>query len=191
MAVVSRHERVPVERSEQRPRRDRANVGAEIARAPRGVPALHEPADLIFARAAEMEAREDSWTLGAALGALAAATVATALVSEVLVHSLDAFARAAGLWTTMDTIFDILTGIGLALAAGIRPFLPALAAGAMASANALIDFDHTDLSFLESPGWLLEIVVVLIVIVVLQRRGESSSVDDLAVIHRLWTNLWM
>jgi hypothetical protein len=29
----------------------------------------------------------------------------------------------------MDTVFDILTGAGLGAAAGIRPFLPALAAG--------------------------------------------------------------
>jgi len=76
----------------------------------------------------------------------------------------------------MDTVFDILTGIGLALAAGIRPFLPALAAGAMASANALIDFDGTDLSFLEAPGWLLALVVALIVVVLVQRRaGETST----------------
>jgi Ca2+:H+ antiporter len=37
------------------------------------------------------------WTLPVALGVLAAATVATAFVSEILVHSLDAFAEAAGL----------------------------------------------------------------------------------------------
>ena len=79
----------------------------------------------------------------------------------------------------MDTIFDILTGIGLALAAGIRPFLPGLAAGAMASANALIDFDGTDLSFLEDPLWLLALVVALIVIVALQRRGDTSLVASL------------
>src|SRR4051812_37091336 len=79
----------------------------------------------------------------------------------------------------MDTIFDILTGIGLALAAGIPPVLPGLAAGAMASANALIDFDHTDLSFLESPGWLLALVVALIVVVLLQRRGETSTLASI------------
>ena len=76
----------------------------------------------------------------------------------------------------MDTTFDILTGIGLALAAGIRPFLPALVAGALASADAFIDFDGTDLSFLEAPGWLLGVVIALIIVVVLQRRGESSLV---------------
>jgi len=37
------------------------------------------------------------WSLGTALGALAAATVVTAFVSEILVHSLHSFAHAAGL----------------------------------------------------------------------------------------------
>jgi Ca2+:H+ antiporter len=38
-----------------------------------------------------------SWPLSTALGALAAATVATAFVSEILVHSLEAFAESTGL----------------------------------------------------------------------------------------------
>ena len=83
----------------------------------------------------------------------------------------------------MDTVFDILTGMGLAAAAGIRPFLPALVAGALATADFLIDFDGTDLAFLEKPGWLLAVLLVLIVIVLLQRRGESSMLENvLAVI---------
>jgi Ca2+:H+ antiporter len=40
---------------------------------------------------------EGGWTLPVALGALAAATAVTAFVSEILVHSLHAFASAAGL----------------------------------------------------------------------------------------------
>jgi FtsH-binding integral membrane protein len=78
----------------------------------------------------------------------------------------------------MDTVFDILTGAGLATAAGIRPFLPGLAAGAFAAADLTIDFDGTDLSFLEKPGFLLALVVALIVLVVLERRGESSVVEN-------------
>jgi FtsH-binding integral membrane protein len=78
----------------------------------------------------------------------------------------------------MDTLFDILTGAGLAAAAGIRPFLPGLVAGALAAANFTIDFEGTDLSFLEKPGFLLAVVVVLIAVVVLQRRGESSLVEN-------------
>ena len=77
----------------------------------------------------------------------------------------------------MDTILDILTGLGLALAAGIRPFLPALVAGAFASANALIDFDRTDLSFLEQPAWLLAMVVALVVVVLVQRGLGADRME--------------
>lgn len=47
-------------------------------------------------QAERKEASVDAWTLPVALGALAVATVATAFVSELLVHSLNAFARAIG-----------------------------------------------------------------------------------------------
>ena len=77
----------------------------------------------------------------------------------------------------MDTLLDILTGAGLAAAAGIRPFLPALAAGAAASADLLIDFDNTDLSFLEKTGWLLAIVLALIAFVLVQRRMGGEGLD--------------
>ncbi|OLB83371.1 MAG: calcium/proton exchanger [Actinobacteria bacterium 13_2_20CM_2_66_6] len=40
---------------------------------------------------------EGAWTLSTALGALAAATVVTAFVSEILVHSLQVFANTVGL----------------------------------------------------------------------------------------------
>jgi Ca2+:H+ antiporter len=43
------------------------------------------------------QAHAEAWGLPRALVALALATAATALVSEILVHSLDAFARAVGL----------------------------------------------------------------------------------------------
>jgi Ca2+:H+ antiporter len=42
---------------------------------------------------------ESDWTLGRSLAVLAAATVVTALVSEILVHSLSAFADTVGLST--------------------------------------------------------------------------------------------
>jgi Ca2+:H+ antiporter len=43
------------------------------------------------------EASAEAWSLSAALVALGLATLATALISEILVHSLDGFAHAAGL----------------------------------------------------------------------------------------------
>lgn len=77
----------------------------------------------------------------------------------------------------METVLDILTGIGLASAAGIRPFLPALAAGAFASANLTIDYGGTDLSFLEQFGWLLALLVGLIVFTVLQRAQGAEALE--------------
>jgi Domain of unknown function (DUF4126) len=78
----------------------------------------------------------------------------------------------------METVFDILTGIGLACAAGIRPFLPGLVAGAFAAANLTIDFGGTDLSFLEEPFWLLALVVGLVIAVIVQRRLGGERLES-------------
>jgi hypothetical protein len=78
----------------------------------------------------------------------------------------------------METLFDIMTGIGLASAAGIRPFLPGLVAGAFAAGNLTIDFEGTDLAFLEGTGWLLALVVALVVAVIVQRRGGIAAVEQ-------------
>jgi hypothetical protein len=59
----------------------------------------------------------------------------------------------------MKLILDILQGAGLATATGIRPFLPALAAGGLAAANAGVDFTGTDYSFLEAPAFLVVLAV--------------------------------
>jgi Domain of unknown function (DUF4126) len=65
--------------------------------------------------------------------------------------------------------FDILTAIGLGAACGLRPFLPALAAGGLAAANATIDFDGTGYAFLESPWWLLAIAAAIVLTVLAAR----------------------
>jgi hypothetical protein len=72
-------------------------------------------------------------------------------------------------------LIDILQGAGLAGAAGIRPFLPALVAGAFASADIGVDYDHTPFSFLEAPGWLLALLVAVIVVVIAERRGVPEG----------------
>jgi len=71
-------------------------------------------------------------------------------------------------------LIDILQGAGLAGAAGIRPFLPALVAGAFARGNVLIDFDGTKFSFLERPGWLLALVLAVAIAGILERRGIAQ-----------------
>lgn len=78
----------------------------------------------------------------------------------------------------MRLLIDILQGAGLAGATGIRPFLPALVAGALASANIGIDYEGTPFSFLEQPAWLLAVVVALLLAIAAQRRGVSEKVLD-------------
>jgi hypothetical protein len=64
---------------------------------------------------------------------------------------------------------DILTAIGLGAACGLRPFLPALVAGALAAAGATIDFHGTGYAFLEAPGWLLAIALAFVVAILAGR----------------------
>jgi hypothetical protein len=72
-------------------------------------------------------------------------------------------------------ILDILQGAGLAAATGIRPFLPGLAAGALASANLGVDFDGTDYSFLEAPWFLLALAVGMALSILLSRRVAEDD----------------
>jgi hypothetical protein len=51
--------------------------------------------------------------------------------------------------------FDIFQGIGIAAAVGIRPFLPALIAGALAAASVEIHFHGTHFAFLQSAPFLI------------------------------------
>lgn len=70
----------------------------------------------------------------------------------------------------MHYLLDLLQGIGIAAAVGIRPFLPTLLAGALASANLGIDFTGTKFAFLESAPFLLAIVVLVAALGVAERR---------------------
>jgi hypothetical protein len=75
----------------------------------------------------------------------------------------------------MDYLLDLLQGLGIAAAIGIRPFLPTLLAGALAAADVGLDFDGTDFSFLEKPGFLLAILVAVAVLGFIERRQDLSS----------------
>jgi drug/metabolite transporter (DMT)-like permease len=70
----------------------------------------------------------------------------------------------------MHLLFDIFQGIGIASAVGIRPFLPVLAVGALASGDVQIDFKGTDFSFLEGAPWLLAMLLCAIALALLERR---------------------
>ncbi len=71
--------------------------------------------------------------------------------------------------------FYIGLGLGLGVAAGLRPFLPALLAGALASGNALgLRFAHSDYAFLQSGGWLVGVAAALVIVYLLQLRFGSE-----------------
>jgi hypothetical protein len=67
-------------------------------------------------------------------------------------------------------VFDILTGIGVAAAVGIRPFLAALVVGILAAANVEIHFNGTTYSFLQRWPFLLALVVLAFVGLLVERR---------------------
>jgi hypothetical protein len=74
-------------------------------------------------------------------------------------------------------LFDILLGAGLAGAAGLRPFLPTLLAGGLASGNVGVDFDHTSFSFLESPAFLIVVALAAAVTIALERRWGGDRLE--------------
>jgi hypothetical protein len=73
----------------------------------------------------------------------------------------------------MSVFLDTTTGMGLAGATGVRPYLPPLLAGALARGDTGIDFDGTDWSFLESTGFLAAVLAVG-VIAFLAERSEAN-----------------
>jgi hypothetical protein len=74
----------------------------------------------------------------------------------------------------MKLVLDILQGMGLATATGLRPFLPAMLAGALAADDLGLDFDGTDFAFLESPWWLLALAIGLVVSVLARKALETG-----------------
>jgi Domain of unknown function (DUF4126) len=77
----------------------------------------------------------------------------------------------------MDFILDLLQGAGLAAAIGIRPFLPVLLAGALASADTGLDFSGTDFSFLEGWPFLLGVLVLVAGLDIVGRRAGREAPD--------------
>ena len=75
--------------------------------------------------------------------------------------------------------FYIGLGMGLAAACGLRPFLPLLLAGALASADALgLSFAEDPFHFLEGDWWLLVVVVTLVFAYALQLLLGLSAFSD-------------
>ncbi|HZV72863.1 MAG TPA: hypothetical protein VFF79_04030 [Conexibacter sp.] len=78
----------------------------------------------------------------------------------------------------MTLFLAICLGIGLALAVGLRPFLPALLACTLARGDAGIDFEHTDVAFMEKPLFLLALLVGVAVLVTAERRLGPERVES-------------
>ena len=85
----------------------------------------------------------------------------------------------------MHLVFDIFQGIGIAAAVGIRPFLPALAVGALGAADAQIDFSHTSYSFLEQAPFLLVMVIGVALLGFTERRATSEMLSGRLVVVTL------
>ena len=77
----------------------------------------------------------------------------------------------------MSVFLDTTTGMGLAGATGVRPYLPPLLAGGLARGDIGIDFDGTDWRFLESTGFLLAVLAVGVVAYLLERSDTGRAVE--------------
>jgi hypothetical protein len=81
------------------------------------------------------------------------------------------------------TFFYVGLGLGLAAACGLRPYLPALLAGALSSSGALgVEFGASGHAyhFLQAGWWLLAVTVTLVGLYFLQLRLGSERFEALA-----------
>ena len=85
----------------------------------------------------------------------------------------------------MDFVLDLLQGVGLAAAIGVRPFLPVLLAGALATANLGLDFEGTDFAFLESWPFLLAVLVVVGAVEYLASRRDPTTDEPRPLLYAL------
>jgi Domain of unknown function (DUF4126) len=79
----------------------------------------------------------------------------------------------------MSLFLDISTGAGLASATGVRPYLPPLLAGGLARGDVGIDFDGTDLGWLESPAFLATVLALGVIGFVVERSEANRASPDI------------
>jgi hypothetical protein len=75
----------------------------------------------------------------------------------------------------MKLLLDILQGIGLSTAAGLRPFLPTLVAGGFAIGDVGVDFEGTSFQFLEEPVFMLAVAIAMVVTFLLRGRLDTPA----------------
>jgi hypothetical protein len=83
----------------------------------------------------------------------------------------------------MDLAFDLLQGVGIAAAVGVRPILPVLLAGGLAAANLGLDFDGTDFAFLESVPFLIAVLAAAVVGAIVGQRLPARERDTALVAY--------
>jgi hypothetical protein len=91
------------------------------------------------------------------------------------------YSHAPSRYSTVHLVFDIFQGIGIGAAVGIRPFLPSLAAGALAAGDIGVDhfdFNHTHYSFLQSSWFLLVVFVGTVLLVAVERSALASRLRE-------------
>src|SRR5215212_9914325 len=88
-------------------------------------------------------------------------------------------ARGVGYRPGMSAFLDTTTGMGLSGATGVRPYLRPLLAGALARADAGIDFDGTDWHFLESTGFLVAVLALGLIAYLTERSAANRRAVEL------------
>ena len=81
----------------------------------------------------------------------------------------------ASRYRTVKLLLDILQGMGVSAAAGLRPFLPTLLVGVLAADDLGVDFDGTDFAFLEAAWFLAVMAIAVVVTTVLRARFETPA----------------
>jgi hypothetical protein len=74
-------------------------------------------------------------------------------------------------------LFDIFQGIGIAAAAGIRPFLPGVVASVLGLADFQIHFDHGKFDFIQKAPFLIIVAVLAILLIGLEASRRGGDVD--------------
>jgi uncharacterized membrane protein len=75
-------------------------------------------------------------------------------------------------------VFDIFQGLGVAAAVGIRPFLPALAVGALGAGDVEMHLQHTHFAFVRSVPFLIAMVAGAIICSVLERQLGPEKIKE-------------
>lgn len=85
----------------------------------------------------------------------------------------------------MHLAFDIFQGIGIATAVGIRPFLPAFAAGALAAAGVELGYAHTTFTYLSSAPVLFALAIAGFALLAAERGLGDGSFNRRAAMSLL------